>query len=111
MSAILDEARNRDELFDSSSSITPVLRRRRGGGSSRAPGSSPCGAAAAADDSAAITESLLRTRAMLSSEVDRVGAAKMTLEEDAKVMSRTAEVREGFGGGGGKGGIGGMQLA
>ena len=42
-------------------------------------------------DEASITESLMRTRAMLESEVDRVGIVTETIEDDRRAMSRTSE--------------------
>mmetsp|Transcript_6004 Transcript_6004/g.12024 ORF Transcript_6004/g.12024 Transcript_6004/m.12024 type:complete len:140 (-) Transcript_6004:49-468(-) len=75
-----DQAMNRNELF--SQHATPKLRRRRVEKKSTESNT---------DDSSAIRDSLLRTRAMLSSEVDRIGATQATLEEDARVMSKTAE--------------------
>ncbi|GMI46901.1 hypothetical protein TrCOL_g2569 [Triparma columacea] len=77
------EATNRDLLF--SQPTEPSLRRRRPQGSRISETSS-----SNVDDTDAITSSLLRTRAMLSSEVDRVGATARTLEEDSKLMNATA---------------------
>ena len=42
-------------------------------------------------DEASITESLMRTRAMLESEVDRIGIVTETIEDDRRAMSRTSE--------------------